>query len=270
MSKNQKIASRRHFFTKKYKKCGFPHFWLKTGLVVESPGVRKRTEVYGTWRTEVYGRVRKCTEVVRKYWGEHFDEFLIFEDFSDFCWFLAIFAIFGKFAHFADFWQFLRFLANLLIFGNFSDFCWFLAIFADFLRFLRFLANSENSAKFASSEIHCFVWGLSAEGPSKMGLLIWIFILKKIPISSWDVALQASNLPMDTRDNERNPWQMMASCLSKLYSDIMFSIVLFSPLGSQTGSGAVPRTPATPRHSPQLRGRPRDALFSFPSRLSYY
>ena len=98
MSKNQKIASRRHFFTKKYKKCGFPHFWLKTGLVVESPGVRKRTEVYGTWRTEVYGRVRKCTEVVRKYWGEHFDEFLIFEDFSDFCWFLAIFAIFGEFA----------------------------------------------------------------------------------------------------------------------------------------------------------------------------
>ena len=61
----------------------------------------------------------------------------------------------------------------------------------------------------------------------------------------------------------------VASCLSKLHSDPTFSIVLFSPLGPQTGSGAVPRTPATLRHSPLLQGRPRDALFSFPARLSY-
>ena len=56
---------------------------------------------------------------------------------------------------------------------------------------------------------------------------------------------------------------MMASCLSKLHSDPMFSIALISPLGPQTGSGAVPRTPATPRHSPPLRGRPRDALYYY-------
>ena len=56
---------------------------------------------------------------------------------------------------------------------------------------------------------------------------------------------------------------MMASCLSKLHSDPMFSITLISPLGPQTGSGAVPRTPATPRHSPPLRGRPRDALYYY-------
>ena len=79
------------------------------------------------------------------------------------------------------------------------------------------------------------------------------------------MALQASNLPMDTRDNERNPRQMMASCLSKLHSDPMFSIALISPLGPHSGSGAVPRTPATPRHSPPLRGRPRDALFCITS-----
>ena len=54
---------------------------------------------------------------------------------------------------------------------------------------------------------------------------------------------------MDTRDNERNPRQMMASCLSKLHSDPMFSIALISPLGPHSGSGAVPRTPATPPRS---------------------
>ena len=70
------------------------------------------------------------------------------------------------------------------------------------------------------------------------------------------------NLSMDTRDNERNPRQMMASCLSKLHSDPMFSIALISPLGPHSGSGAVPRTPATPPHSPPLRDRPGDALFS--------
>ena len=121
---------------------------------------------------------------------------------------------------------------------------------------------------------------------------------KKLPMGTRDSALQAGNLPMDTRDKERNPRQMMASCLSKLHSDPMLSIVHFSPLGPQTGSGAAPRTPATPRHSPPLRGRPRDALyyyflalqqicchafleeqawcsmgsssFCFPARLSYY
>ena len=46
---------------------------------------------------------------------------------------------------------------------------------------------------------------------------------------------------------------MMASCLSKLHSDPTFSIVLFSPLGPQTGSGAVPRSPETPRNSSTLR-----------------
>ena len=45
----------------------------------------------------------------------------------------------------------------------------------------------------------------------------------------------------------------------------MLAIVLFSSLGPQTGSGAVPRTPETPPHSLPLRGRPRDALFSFQS-----
>ena len=53
----------------------------------------------------------------------------------------------------------------------------------------------------------------------------------------------------------------VASCLSKLHSDPTFSITLFSPLGPQTGSGAVPRSPETLRHSPPFRGRPRDALF---------
>ncbi len=109
--------------------------------------------------------------------------------------------------------------------------------------------SSPNFANRAHPEIHCFISGLSAEGPSKIGLLIWIFSLKKIPINGWDVALQASNLPMDTRDNERNPRQMMARCLSKLHSDPMFSIALISPLGPHSGSGAVPRTPATPPRS---------------------
>ena len=77
------------------------------------------------------------------------------------------------------------------------------------------------------------------------------------------MALQAAKLPIDTRGKKRNPRQMMVSCLSKLHSDPMFSIALFSPLGPQTGSGAVPRTPATPRHSPPLRGRPRDALYYY-------
>ena len=43
----------------------------------------------------------------------------------------------------------------------------------------------------------------------------------------------------------------------------MFFIALILPLGPRTGSGAVPRTPATPRHSPPLRGRPRDALYFY-------
>ena len=116
----------------------------------------------------------------------------------------------------------------------------------------RKLASSpgrQNSANSSVGEIACFISGLRAEGPSKIGLLIGIFILKKIPISSWDLALHEPNLPMDTRDNERNPRQMMASCLSKLHSDPMFSIALISPLGPHSGSGAVPRTPATPPRS---------------------
>ena len=121
--------------------------------------------------------------------------------------------------------------------------------------------GAPNSANRGVGEIACFISGLRAEGPSKIGLLIGIFILKKIPISSWDLALHEPNLPMDTRDNERNPRQMMASCLSKLHSDPMFSIALISPLGPHSGSGAVPRTPATPPHSPPLRDRPGDALF---------
>jgi len=51
-------------------------------------------------------------------------------------------------------------------------------------------------------------------------------------------------------------YNLVASCLSKLHSDPTFSIVFFSSLGPQTGSGAVPRSPETPRHSPPLRGRP--------------
>ena len=53
----------------------------------------------------------------------------------------------------------------------------------------------------------------------------------------------------------------------------MLSIVLFSPLGPQTGSGAVPRTPATPRHSPPLpecRDTPRDTLGRARDVLFYY
>ena len=80
-----------------------------------------------------------------------------------------------------------------------------------------------------------------------------------LPMGTRDLALRVKILPMGTREKKRNPRQMMASCLSKLHSDPMFSIALISPLGPQTGSGAVPRTPATPRHSPPLRGRPRDA-----------
>ena len=56
-------------------------------------------------------------------------------------------------------------------------------------------------------------------------------------------------------------YNLVASCLSKLHSDPTFSITLFSPLGPQAGSGAVPRSPETLWHSPPLRGRPRDALF---------
>ena len=52
-----------------------------------------------------------------------------------------------------------------------------------------------------------------------------------------------------------------ASSLSPLHSDPRFSITLISLLGAQNSSGAVPRTPETPRHSPTLRDRPRGALF---------
>ena len=41
-----------------------------------------------------------------------------------------------------------------------------------------------NSGNAGVAEIACFISGLRAEGPSKIGLLIRIFILKKIPISS--------------------------------------------------------------------------------------
>ena len=54
----------------------------------------------------------------------------------------------------------------------------------------------------------------------------------------------------------------VASCLSKLHSDPTFSIVFFSHLGPQTGSGAVPRTLETPRHSPATLGpAPRRLVF---------
>ena len=62
-------------------------------------------------------------------------------------------------------------------------------------------------------------------------------------------------------------YNLVASCLPKLHSDPMFSIVLFSPLGPQTGCGAVPWTLETPRHSPPLRSRPRDALFCITSTI---
>ena len=79
------------------------------------------------------------------------------------------------------------------------------------------------------------------------------------------MALQAASLPIDTRDKERNPRQMMASCLSKLHSDPTFSIALFSPLGPHSGSGAVPRTPATPPH-PECPQRRRAAMRILPQR----
>ena len=62
-------------------------------------------------------------------------------------------------------------------------------------------------------------------------------------------------------------YNLVASCLPKLHSDPTFSIALFSPLGPQTGCGAVPRTLETPRHSPPLRSRPRDALFCIASTI---
>ena len=84
-----------------------------------------------------------------------------------------------------------------------------------------------------------------------------------LPMGTRDLALRVKILPMGTREKKRNPRQMMASCLSKLHSDPMFYIAFFSPLGPHSGSGAVPRTPATPRHSPPLRGRPRDVLYYY-------
>ena len=66
------------------------------------------------------------------------------------------------------------------------------------------------------------------------------------------MALQAANLPMDTRDKERNPRQMMASCLSKLHSDPMFTIALirlWAPTPAPEPSPGLPRLRDTPRHS---------------------
>ena len=48
----------------------------------------------------------------------------------------------------------------------------------------RKLASSPGAPNSGVGEIACFISGLRAEGPSKIGLLIGIFILKKIPISS--------------------------------------------------------------------------------------
>ena len=62
-------------------------------------------------------------------------------------------------------------------------------------------------------------------------------------------------------EEKKKHYNLVASCLPKLHSDPTFSIALFSPLGPRTGCGAVPRTLETPRHSPPLRSRPRDALF---------
>ena len=48
----------------------------------------------------------------------------------------------------------------------------------------RKVASSPRRPNRGVAEIACFISGLRAEGPSKIGLLIWIFSLKKIPISS--------------------------------------------------------------------------------------
>ena len=48
----------------------------------------------------------------------------------------------------------------------------------------RKVASSLPAPSRGVAEIACFISGLRAEGPSKIALLIGIFILKKIPISS--------------------------------------------------------------------------------------
>ena len=55
--------------------------------------------------------------------------------------------------------------------------------------------------------------------------------LKMLPMGTRDLALRVKILPMGTREKKRNPRQMMASCLSKLHSDPMFSILarIFTP-----------------------------------------
>ena len=81
----------------------------------------------------------------------------------------------------------------------------------------------------------------------------------------WRSKRQTSTWIHETRKEIH--YNLVASCLPKLHSDPTFSIVLFSPLGPQTGCGAVPGTLETPRHSPPLRSRPRDALFCIASTI---
>ena len=84
----------------------------------------------------------------------------------------------------------------------------------------------------------------------------------KIPLSVaeiWRSKWQRSSRTRKTTKEMRyNP---VASSLSQWRPDPRFSITLISPPCAQNSSGAVPRTPETPRHSPTLRDRPRGALF---------
>ena len=127
--------------------------------------------------------------------------------------------------------------------------------------------NRANSAKFASSEIHCFPSPLCAEGPPfrarvwPTGRDLWRVKASRRSLSvaeAWR-SKRRSSLWIHKKRKEIH-YNLMASCLSKLHSNPTFSIALFSPLGPHSGSGAVPWTPTTPPHSPPLRGRPRDAL----------
>ena len=105
----------------------------------------------------------------------------------------------------------------------------------------------------------------------KTGLLLWIFHAPRTENGPYGYerlgAPSGKEVGEHARKKKEIHYNLVASCSPKLHSDPTFSIALLSPLGPQTGCGAVPRTLETPRHSPPLRSRPRDALFCIASTI---
>ena len=100
----------------------------------------------------------------------------------------------------------------------------------------------------------------------KTGLLLWIFWAPRTEKGPHGYERFGAPSGKEVREHARQNKKYMTIWWPAVHQSCtqiqLFPSSFFSPLGPQTGSGAVPRTPETPRHSPPLRGRPRDAFSS--------